>query len=152
MINGILKQHSICFSVCFVFQILSFTIYITQSVPRASTSTARGSFTLRTKPHKWGGTQNVSSTRKHMETSRLNIVFQGIKVEDGARICTPNFEVFYQKEEIKKSRMNFKKHQSQAQVWKKKHVISKPVMNKPDALQRRTKGQSRPQGFSKKTL
>lgn len=43
-----------------------------------------------------------------METSRLNIVFQGINVEDGARVCAPNFEVFYQKEEINKSRMNFK--------------------------------------------
>lgn len=76
-------------------------------VPWASTT--QSTFTLRTEPHKWGATQNVSSTREHMETSRLNIVFQGIKVEDGARICTPNFEVFYQKEEINKSRINFKK-------------------------------------------
>lgn len=49
-----------------------------------------------------------------MEASRLNVVLQGIDVEDGARICAPDFEVFYQKEEINKSRMNFKKHQRQS--------------------------------------
>lgn len=44
-----------------------------------------------------------------METSRLNIVLQGVNVEDGARICTPNFKVFDQKEETKRSRGNIGK-------------------------------------------
>lgn len=44
-----------------------------------------------------------------METSRLNIVLQGVKVEDGARICAPYFEVFQQKEETKRWRGSFEK-------------------------------------------
>lgn len=42
-----------------------------------------------------------------METSRLNIVLQGVNVEDGARVCSPHFEVFHQKEETKRSRRGF---------------------------------------------
>jgi hypothetical protein len=44
-----------------------------------------------------------------MQTSRLNIVFQGINVKDGAWICAPHFEIFHQKEEINKSRRKFLK-------------------------------------------
>lgn len=44
-----------------------------------------------------------------METSRLNIVLQGVNIEDGARICAPHFKVFHQKKETKSSRGNFGK-------------------------------------------
>lgn len=44
-----------------------------------------------------------------METSRLNIVLQGVNVEDGAGICAPHFKVFHRKEETKRSRENFGK-------------------------------------------
>lgn len=64
-----------------------------------------------------------------METSRLNIVFQRIKVEDGARICTPNFEVFYQMEEIKKSRMNFKKSASESSTSLEKEACHQQTGN-----------------------
>lgn len=51
---------------------------------------------------KWIETQNVSSTREHTQASRLNIVFQGINIEDGARVSAPNFEIFCQQGEISK--------------------------------------------------
>lgn len=44
--------------------------------------------------------QDISNTRKHMQTPRLNIVLQRINVEDGAGICTPNFKIFFQSIEI----------------------------------------------------
>lgn len=57
-----------------------------------------------------------------MQTSRLNIVFKGIDVEDGARICAPNFEVFYQRgrnqhieNELKKEKRKEKDKESQHQ-------------------------------------
>lgn len=90
-----------------------------------------------------------------MQTSRLDIVFEGIDVEDGARICAPNFEVFYQREEINKSRMNKKKksqHQkSQVKVWKRMVVKSKHVISEPTLLQmsEENKGNSRSPGFTK---
>lgn len=65
-----------------------------------------------------------------METSRLNIVFQGIKVKDGSRISTPNFEVFYQKEEINKSRMNFKKSASESSTSLEKDARNQQSGNK----------------------
>lgn len=71
-----------------------------------------------------------------METSRLNIVFQGINVEDGARICAPNFEVFYQKEEINKSRMNLKKPAPESSASLEKDVHKKQThRGKPTVLQ-----------------
>lgn len=73
------------------------------------TSPAHRSFTLWTKSCQREGTENAGSTREHAETSRLNIIFQGIDVEDGAGICAPDFEVFYQKEEINTSRVNLSK-------------------------------------------
>lgn len=44
--------------------------------------------------------QDISNTRKHMQTPRLNIVLQRINVEDGARICAPNFKIFPQSIEM----------------------------------------------------
>lgn len=46
-----------------------------------------------------GKSQDISNTRKHMQTPRLNIVLQRINVEDGARICAPNFKIFFQSTE-----------------------------------------------------
>lgn len=48
----------------------------------------------------WAKSQDISNTRKHMQTPRLNIVLQRINVEDRARICAPNFKIFFQSTEI----------------------------------------------------
>lgn len=60
-----------------------------------------------------------------METSRLNIVLQWVKVEDGARICAPYFEVFHQKEETKRWRGSFEKSARET-VKQRQHVKSGP--------------------------
>lgn len=61
-----------------------------------------------------------------METSRLNIVLQGVNVEDGARICAPYFEVFHQKEETKRWRGSFEKSARET-VKQRQHIKSVPV-------------------------
>lgn len=70
--------------------------------------------------------RNSNNTREHMETSRLNIVLQGVNVEDGAGICAPHFKVFHREEETKRSRGNFGKP-----VWKSvkqiQHIYSSSV-------------------------
>lgn len=50
--------------------------------------------------------QDISNTRKHMQTPRLNIVLQRINVEDGARICAPNFKIFPQSIEMVRQTKN----------------------------------------------
>lgn len=82
------------------------------------------SLTFITKPRETD--RNSNNTREHMETSRLNIVLQGVNVEDGARICAPHFEVFHQKEETKRSRGNFEKPAWKS-VKQRQHVTSGPV-------------------------
>lgn len=65
-----------------------------------------------------------------METSRLNIVLQGVNVEDGARVCAPYFEVFLQKEETKRWRGSFEKSAretvKQRQMLKVSQCTSEP--------------------------
>lgn len=93
MIDGILKQPESPFGCESTFMYVHYTAGTTNRL-RVGGRTRKVE------------TQNRSSTREHAQTSRLNVIFQGIDIEDGARICAPNFEVFYQREEINKSRQD----------------------------------------------
>lgn len=72
------------------------------------------------KSHQWGGTQNASNTRQHVETSRLDIVLQRVNVEDGARICAPNFEIFTDRKKStnKEECLKASTRVNQAKAWK----------------------------------